>query len=114
MNRRKSWSDLSNGIRELYPDSYEHKRLEMEKKEEICSKTIEKRRLKKWKNLIESNSASSEKIKKVELNKTKKVRHKNTPSPRISYEDSLGVEESANKTKFITDNFVSKRKKKKT
>ena len=44
--------DLSNGIRELYPDSYENKRLEMERKEEIYSKNLEKRRLKKWKNLM--------------------------------------------------------------
>ena len=43
--------DLSNGIRELYPDSYEDKRLamDMEKKEEIYSKNLEKRRLKSWK-----------------------------------------------------------------
>ena len=39
--------DLSNGIRELYLDSYEDKRLKMERKEEIYSKNLEKRRLKK-------------------------------------------------------------------
>ena len=72
MNRRKSWSDLSNGIRELYPDSYEHKRLEMEKKEEICSKTIEKRRLKKWKNLIEVIQHLVKKLRKQNLTKPKK------------------------------------------
>ena len=44
--------DLSNGIRELYPDSYENKRLEMERKEKIYSKNLEKRRFKKWKNLM--------------------------------------------------------------
>ena len=65
--------DLSNGIRELYNDSYEDKRLEMEKKEEIYSKNLEKRRLKKWKNLTESNSTFSKDIKEVELNKSKNV-----------------------------------------
>ena len=64
--------DLSNGIRELYPDSYENKRLEMERKEEIYSKNLEKRRLRKWKNLTEGNSTFSKKIKEVELNKSKK------------------------------------------
>ena len=39
--------DLSNRMRELYPDSYEDKRLNMERKEEIYSKNLEKRRLKK-------------------------------------------------------------------
>ena len=34
--------DLSNGIRELYPDSYEDKRLDMERKEEIYRKNLEK------------------------------------------------------------------------
>ena len=64
--------DLSNGTREFYPDSYEDKRLEMERKEEIYRKNLEKRRLKKWKNLTEGNSTFSKKIKEVELNKSKK------------------------------------------
>ena len=65
--------DLSNGICELYPGSYEDKRLEMERKEEIYSKNLEKRRLKNWKNLTESNSTFSKEIKEVELNKSKNV-----------------------------------------
>ena len=72
--------DLNNGIRELDPHSYEDKRVEMEREEEIYRKNLEKRRLKKWKNLTESNSTSSKKIKDVELNKTKNVIHNNTPS----------------------------------
>ena len=48
--------ELSNGIRELYPHNYEDKSLEMERKEEIYSKNLDKRRLKKWKNLTKSNS----------------------------------------------------------
>ena len=70
--------DLSNGIRELYPDSYEDKRLEMERKEDVYNKNLEKRRLKKWKNLTESNSTFSKEIKEVELNKSKNVIHNNT------------------------------------
>ena len=54
--------------------------LDMERKEEIYRKELEKRRLKKWKNLAESNSTSSKKIKNVELNKTKNVIYNNTPS----------------------------------
>ena len=99
----------------MYPDSYEDKRLamDMEKKEEIYSKNLEKRRL-KLENLTESNSTSSKKVNEVELSKTKNVIHNNTPSQRNSHEDSLGVEESTNKATFITDNPVSRRKKKKT
>ena len=67
--------DLSNGIRELYPDSYEDKCLEMEKKHEIYSKNLEKRRLKEWRNLTESNSTFS-KVIKVELSKSKNVIHR--------------------------------------
>ena len=104
--------DLSNGIRELYPDSYEDKRLEMERKEDIYNKNLEKRRLKKWKNLTESNLIFS--IKDVELSKTKNVIHNNTSIQRNSHEDSLSVEESTNKARFITDNRISRRKKKKT
>ena len=106
--------DLSNGIRELYPDSYEDKRLEMEKKQEIYSKNLEKRRLKKWKNLTESNSTFSKEIKEVELNKSKIVIHNNTSIQKNSHEDSLSVEESTNKARFITDNRISRREKKKT
>ena len=106
--------DLNNGIRELDPDSCEDKRLDMERKEEIYRKNLKKRRLKKWKNLTESNSTSSKRIKDVELNKTKNVIHNNTSSQRNSHEDSLGVEKSSNKAKFITDNLASRRKKKKT
>ena len=106
--------ELSNGIRELYPHSYEDKSLEMERKEEIYSKNLDKRRLKKWKNLTKSNSSSRKEIKEVELNKSKNVIHNNTSIQRNSHEDSLGVEQSANKARFITDNRASRRKKKKT
>ena len=106
--------DLNMEIRELDTDSYEDKRLHMGRKKEIYRKNLEKRRLKKWKNLTESNSTSSKKIKDVKLNKTKNVIHKNTPSQRNGHEDSLCVEQSTNKAKFITDNRVSRRKKKKT
>ena len=34
--------DLSNGIRELYPDSCEDNRLEMERNEEVYSKSLKK------------------------------------------------------------------------
>ena len=105
--------DLTNGIRELYPDSCEDKRLEMERKEEIYSKNLEKRRLRKWKNLTEGNSTFSKKIKEIEFNKSKNVIHNNTSIQRNSHEDSLDVEESTNKARFITDNRVSRRKKKK-
>ena len=107
-------SNISNGIRELYPDSYEDRRLEMERKEEVYSKNLEKRRLKKWKNLTESNSTFSKEIKEVELNKNKNVIHNNTSIQRNSHEDSLSVEESTNKASFITDNRILRRKKKKT
>ena len=106
--------DLNKEIRELDPDSYEDKRMDMERKEEIYRKNFEKRRLKKWKNLTESNSTSSKKIKDVEFNKTKGVIYNNTPSHRNSHQGSLGVEKSTNKAKFITDNRVSRREKKKT
>ena len=106
--------DLSNGIRELYPDSYEDKRLEMERKEDVYSKNLEKTRLKKWKTLTESNSTFSKEIKEVELNKSKNVIHNNTSIQRNSHEDSLSVEESTNKARFIMDNRISRRKKKKT
>ena len=105
--------DLSNGIRELYPDSYEDKRLEMERKEDVYSKNLEKTRLKKWKTLTESNSTFSKEIKEVEFNKSKNVIHNNTFIQRNSLEDSLSVEESTNKARFITDNRISTRKKKK-
>ena len=72
--------DLSNGIRELFPDSYEDKRLDTERKEELYGKNLDKWRLKNWRNLTESNWTSSKKIKEVELNKTKNVIHNNTPS----------------------------------
>ena len=104
--------DLSNGICKLYSDSYEDKRLEMERKEEIYSKNLEKRRLKKWKNLTEGNSTFSKEIKKVELNKSKKVIYNNTSIQRNSHEDSLSMEESTNDVRFITDNHISLRKKK--
>ena len=52
----------------------------MERKEEVYSKNLEKKRMKKCKNLTESNSTSSKNIKKVGLNKTKNVMHSNTPS----------------------------------
>ena len=71
----------------------------MERKKETYSKNLEKRRLKKWKNLTKSNSTSSNNIKEVELNKTKNVIRNNTPSHKV---------------KLITDNCVSRRKKKKT
>ena len=104
--------DLSNGICKLYSDSYEDKRLEMERKEEIYSKNLEKRRSKKWKNLTEGNSTFSKEIKKVELNKSKKVIYNNTSIQRNSHEDSLSMEESTNDVRFITDNHISLRKKK--
>ena len=104
--------DLGNGIRELYPDNYEDKRLELERKEEIYSKTLEKRRLKKWKNLMEGNSTFSKKIKEAELNKSKNIIHNDNSIQRNSHEDSLDVEESTIKAGFITDNRVSRRKKK--
>ena len=44
--------DFSNGIHELYPDSYKAKRWEMEKKEEIYSKNLEKKRLKVIQHLV--------------------------------------------------------------
>ena len=106
--------DLSNEIRELYPDSHEDKRLEIERKEEVYSKNLEKRRLKKWKTLTESYSTFSKEIKEVELNKSKNVIHNNTSIQRNSHEDSLSVEESTNKARFITDNRILRRKKKKT
>ena len=77
--------DLDNGISELDPDSFEDKRLDMERKGEIYRKSFEERRLKKWKNLTESTSTSSKKIKEVELNKTKNVIHNNTPSQISSH-----------------------------
>ena len=98
----------------MYPDSYEDKHLGMERKEEIYSKNLEKQRLKKWKKIMESNSTSSKEIKEVELNKSKNVIHNNTSIQRNSHEDSLSVEESTNKARFITDNRISRRKKKKT
>ena len=73
--------DLNNEIRELFPDSYEDKRLEMERKEEIYIKNLEKRKSKKrekWKKIMESNSTSSKEIKEVELNKSKNVIHNNS------------------------------------
>ena len=46
MNRQKVVAkqevDLSNGVSKLYPDSYKDKRLNMERKEEIYSKTLKK------------------------------------------------------------------------
>ena len=91
----------------------EDKRFEMERKEEIYSKNLRKWRLKKWKNLTESNSKSGKEIKEVELNKTKNVIHNNTSFLR-NREDSLDVEESTNKARFITDNRISRRKRRKT
>ena len=88
----------------------------MERKHEIYSKNLEKRRLKEWRNLTESNSTFS-KVIKVELSKSKNVIHSNTSVQRVqrnSHEDSLIVVESTNKVRFITDNDVSRRKKKKT
>ena len=84
----------------------------MGRKEEVYGKNLEKRRLKKWKNLKESNLIFS--IKEVELSKTKNVIHNNTSIQRNSHEDSLSVEESTNKARFITDNRILRRKKKKT
>ena len=84
----------------------------MGRKEEVYGKNLEKRRLKKWKNLKESNLIFS--IKEVELSKTKNVIHNNTSIQRNSHEDSLSVEESTNKAKLITDNRILRRKKEKT
>ena len=84
----------------------------MGRKEEVYGKNLEKRRLKKWKNLTESNLIFS--IKDVELSKTKNVIHNNTSIQRNSHEDSLSVEESTNKARLITDNRIFRRKKKKT
>ena len=78
----------------------EDKRLKMESKEEIYSKNLRKRRLKKCKILTKSNSKSGKEIKKVELNKSKNVIHNNTSIQRNSCEDSLDVEESINKARF--------------
>ena len=86
----------------------------MERKEEVYSKNLEERRLKKWKTLAESNSTFSKEIKEVELNKSKSVIHSNTFIQRNSHEDSLRVKESTNKVRFITDNCISRREKKKT
>ena len=63
---------------------------------------------------LESNSTFSKEIKEVELNKSKNVIHNNTSIQRNSYEDSLSVEESTNKARFITDNGILSRKNKKT
>ena len=104
--RKNTDSTTGDGIRESYPDSYEVKRLEMERKQEIYSKNFEKRRLKKWKTLTESNSTFSKEIKEVELDESKNVIYNNTSVERNSHEDSLSVEESTNKTRFITDNCV--------
>ena len=70
--------DLNNEIRELFPDSYEDKRLEMERKEEIYIKNLEKRRSKKREKLTESNSIFSKEIQDVKLNKSKNLIHNNT------------------------------------
>ena len=70
--------------------------------------------MKKWKTLTESDSTFNKDIKQVELNKSKTVIHNNTSIQRNSHEDSLSVEESTNKARFITDNRISRRKKKKT
>ena len=70
--------------------------------------------MKKWKTLTESDSTFNKDIKEVELNKSKTVIHNNTSIQRNSHEDSLSVEESTNKARFITDNRISRRKKKKT
>ena len=56
----------------------------------------------------------SKEIKEVELNKSKDIIHNNTFIQRNSHEDSLSVEESTSKARFITNNCISKRKKKKT
>ena len=84
----------------------------MGRKEEVYGKNLEKRRLKKWKNLTESNLIFS--IKDVELSKTKNVIYNNTSIQRNSHEDPLSVEESTNKARLITDNRIFRRKKKKT
>ena len=70
--------DLNNEIRELFTDSYEDKRLEMERKEEIYIKNLEKRRSKKGEKLTESNSIFSKEIQDVKLNKSKNLIHSNT------------------------------------
>ena len=70
--------------------------------------------MKKWKNVTGSNSTSIKNIKEVELDKIKNVVHNNTPSQINSHEESLDKEESTNKAKFITDNCVARRKKRKT
>ena len=70
--------DLNNEIRELFTDSYEDKRLEMERKEEIYTKNLEKRRSKKREKLTESNSIFSKEIQDVKLNKSKNLIHNNT------------------------------------
>ena len=70
--------DLNNEIRELFTDSYEDKRLEMERKEEIYIKNLEKRRSKKREKLTESNSIFSREIQDVKLNKSKNLIHNNT------------------------------------
>ena len=70
--------DLNNEIRELFTDSYEDKRLEMERKEEIYMKNLEKRRSKKREKLTESNSIFSREIQDVKLNKSKNLIHNNT------------------------------------
>ena len=70
--------------------------------------------MKKWKTLTESNSTFSKEIKEVEFDESKNVIYNNTSVERNSHEDSLSVEESTNKTRFITDNCVWRRKKKKT
>ena len=62
--------------------------------------------MKKWKTLTESNSTFSKEIKEVELDESKNVIYNNTSVERNSHEDSLSVEESTNKTRFITDNCV--------
>ena len=70
--------DLNNEIRELFTDSYEDKRLEMERKEGIYIKNLEKRRSKKREKLTESNSIFSKEIQDVKLNKSKNLIHNNT------------------------------------
>ena len=100
--------DLGNGILESHPDNYQDKRLDLERKEEIYNKTLEKRRLKQWKNLTEGNSIFSKKIKEVELNKSRNVINNDTSIQRNNHEDSLDVEKSTNKSGFIKDNRVSR------
>ena len=63
--------------------------------------------------LNRKNPTTNKKIKELEFDKTKKVTHNNVPSQRKSYEDLSGVEEITNKVRFITDNCVSRKKKKK-